>query len=134
MPNTTGPAPVKSAKKILLVEDEQDAREIYLDILKSEGLIAVGTADGTEAIVELGKDKFDLVLLDIIMPKMDGIETLNQIKSNPAKFGTPKVVMLSNIGGDIAIDKAMELGADGYMLKSETEPDDFVNIVKKYLE
>jgi CheY-like chemotaxis protein len=134
MPNTTSPAPAKSTKKILLVEDEQDAREIYLDILKSEGLIAVGTADGTEAIVELGKDKFDLVLLDIIMPKMDGIETLNQIKSNPAKFGTPKVVMLSNIGGDIAIDKAMELGADGYMFKSETEPDDFVNIVKKYLE
>jgi DNA-binding NarL/FixJ family response regulator len=68
------------------------------------------------------------------MPRMDGIETLNQIKKNPEKYGNPKVVMLSNIGGDIAIDKAMELGADGYMLKSETEPDDFVNVVTKYLE
>jgi len=123
-----------SDKKILLVEDEADAREIYLDILKGEGLTALGVADGAEALEALAKEKYSLVLLDIIMPKMDGIETLNQIKSNPEKYGAPKVVMLSNIGGDIAIDKAMELGADGYMLKSETEPDDFVNVVTKYLE
>jgi len=121
-------------KKILLVEDEPDAREIYLDILKSEGLNGTGTGDGTEALEALERDKYDLVLLDIIMPKMDGVETLGRIKQSPDKYGTPKVVMLSNIGGDIAIDKAMELGADGYMLKSETEPEDFVNVVKKYLE
>jgi len=121
-------------KKILLVEDEADAREIYLDILKGESLQAAGVSDGTEALLALEKEKYSLVLLDIIMPKMDGIETLTQIKKNPEKYGTPKVVMLSNIGGDIAIDKAMELGADGYMLKSETEPDDFVSVVIKYLE
>lgn len=123
-----------SNKKILLVEDEADAREIYLDILKGEGLKAIGVADGAEALKLMGKEKYALVLLDIIMPKMDGIETLNQIKKNPEKYGSPKVVMLSNIGGDIAIDKAMELGADGYMLKSETEPEDFVSVVTKYLE
>ncbi|MBN1332054.1 response regulator [Candidatus Dojkabacteria bacterium] len=121
-------------KKILLVEDEPDAREIYLDILKGENMDAVGVGDGTEALVELEKEKYSLILLDIIMPKMDGVETLGRIKQSPDKYGTPKVVMLSNIGGDIAIDKAMELGADGYMLKSETEPEDFVNVVKKYLE
>lgn len=123
-----------NGKKILLVEDEADASEIYLDILKGEGLDAVAVMDGTEALEALQKDKYSLVLLDIIMPKMDGVETLDQIKKDPNKYGTPKVVMLSNIGGDIAIDKAMELGADGYMLKSETEPDDFINVVKKYLE
>lgn len=125
---------VANDKKILLVEDEPDAREIYLDILKSEGLTGVGVGDGTEALETLEQGKYDLVLLDIIMPKMDGVETLGRIKQSPDKYGTPKVVMLSNIGGDIAIDKAMELGADGYMLKSETEPEDFVNVVKKYLE
>jgi len=127
-------APDISKKKILLVEDEADAREIYLDILKGENLVATGVGDGTEALQALAKEKYALVLLDIIMPKMDGIETLTQIKKNPEKYGTPKVVMLSNIGGDIAIDKAMELGADGYMLKSETEPDDFVSVIIKYLE
>ena len=123
-----------AGKKILLVEDEPDAREIYLDILKGENLDAVGVGDGTEALEALEREKYALVLLDIIMPKMDGVETLGRIKQSPDKYGTPKVVMLSNIGGDIAIDKAMELGADGYMLKSETEPEDFVNVVKKYLE
>lgn len=120
--------------KVLLVEDEPDAREIYLDILESEKIPATGVADGSEAIAYLEKNRVDLVLLDIIMPKMDGVETLGRVKKDPEKFGTPKVVMLSNIGGDIAIDKALELGADGYMLKSETEPADFVTIVKKYLE
>lgn len=120
--------------KILLVEDESDAREIYLDILQGEGMHADGAGDGTEALEALEQTKYTLVLLDIIMPKMDGVETLDKIKQNPDKYGTPKVVMLSNIGGDIAIDKAMELGADGYMLKSETEPEDFVAVVKKYLE
>ncbi len=121
-------------KRILLVEDEPDAREIYLDILEAEGLEADGVGDGTEALDALEKKKYALVLLDIIMPKMDGVETLDRIKKNPDKYGPVKVVMLSNIGGDIAIDKAMELGADGYMLKSETEPDDFVNVVKRYIE
>ncbi|MBD3280394.1 response regulator [Candidatus Dojkabacteria bacterium] len=121
-------------KKILLVEDEPDAREIYLDILKGENMDGTGVGDGTEALEALERNKYDLILLDIIMPKMDGVETLGRIKQSPDKYGTPKVVMLSNIGGDIAIDKAMELGADGYMLKSETEPEDFINVVKKYLE
>lgn len=121
-------------KKVLLVEDEVDAREIYVDILEGEGMTVDGAGDGTEALEALSKDKYGLVLLDIIMPKMDGVETLDRIKKSPDKYGTPKVVMLSNIGGDIAIDKAMELGADGYMLKSETEPEDFISIVKKYLE
>ncbi len=123
-----------SNSKILLVEDEVDARDIYTDILQGEDIQVDGVGDGTEALEALEKNKYTLVLLDIIMPKMDGVETLSKIKQNPDKYGTPKVVMLSNIGGDIAIDKAMELGADGYMLKSETEPDEFVAVVKKYLE
>ncbi len=124
----------KPHKQVLVVEDEPDAAEIYSDILKDEGITVGKAGDGTDALKALEKTDFDLVLLDIIMPEMDGVETLHQIKAHPDKYGTPKVVMLTNIGGDIAIDKAMELGADGYMLKSETEPQDFINVVKKYLE
>lgn len=123
-----------SKKKILVVEDENDARKIYLDILASAGFEAKGAANGKEALQVLEGEKFDLILLDIIMPEMDGIETLENIIKFPAKYGDSKVLMLSNIGGDIAIDKAMQIGADGYMLKSETEPLDLINIVKKYLE
>lgn len=121
-------------KKILVVEDEKDANKIYIDILTSAGFWVKGAFNGREALTALEAEKYDLVLLDIIMPEMDGIETLENIKKFPAKYGNMKVLMLSNIGGDVAIDKAMEIGADGYMLKSETEPLDLINIVNKYLE
>ncbi|MCA9385763.1 response regulator [Candidatus Dojkabacteria bacterium] len=120
--------------KVLLVEDEQDAREIYADILSANGFYVVSAVDGQDAQEKLDQESFDIVLLDIITPRKDGIQTLSEIKANPDTFGTPKVVMLSNIAGDISIDKAMELGADGYMLKSDVEPTDLVNIVRKYFE
>jgi len=65
---------------------------------------------------------------------MDGITVLGEIKKNPDKYGKPKVVMLTNIGGDLAIEKALNIGANGYMLKSETEPDQLIDIIKKYLQ
>lgn len=120
-------------KKILIVEDENDARQIFLDILTDAGFDAMAAADGKQALELMQENKFDLVLLDIIMPNMDGVQTLAEAKKYTGKYGDMKVVMLSNIGGDIAIDKAMKLGADGYMLKSETEPDDLIALVKNYL-
>ncbi|MFQ5493170.1 MAG: response regulator [Candidatus Dojkabacteria bacterium] len=120
-------------KKILVVEDENDARQIFLDILTDAGFEVLGAADGKQALATAQENKFDLVLLDIIMPNMDGVQTLAEMKKFPAKYGDMKVVMLSNIGGDVAIDKAMKLGADGYMLKSETEPEDLISLVKNYL-
>lgn len=121
-------------KKILVCEDEEDALRIYLDILNSSGFEAMGASNGKAGLQLMENNKFDLILLDIIMPEMDGLETLMNIKKFPAKYGDMRVLMLSNIGGDIAIDKAMGIGADGYMLKSETEPMDLINIVNKYLE
>ena len=67
------------------------------------------------------------------MPDKDGISILEEIKRYPDKYGDTKVVMLTNIGGDLAVDKAMKIGAAGYLLKSETDPDDLVNAVKQYL-
>ena len=124
----------KPRKQVLIVEDEPDAAEIYRELLEMEGITVDSASDGGKALTALESTDYDLVLLDIIMPEVDGVETLNQIKRHPNKYGTPKVVMLTNIGGDIAVDKAMELGADGYMLKSETEPEDFIGVVKKYLD
>jgi len=120
-------------KKILVVEDETDARQIFIDILGDAGFDVKGVADGKEALTMMQDNKFDIVLLDIIMPNMDGVQALAEIKKYPGKYGDMKVVMLSNIGGDVAIDKAMKLGADGYMLKSETEPEDLIALVKNYL-
>lgn len=119
--------------QILLAEDEEDARLIYMDILKNEEFHVEAAIDGRNTLKHLESKVYDLLLLDIIMPDMDGISVLTEIKKYPAKYGKPKVVMLTNIGGDLAIEKALDIGAIGYMLKSETEPDELVRIIKKYL-
>jgi CheY-like chemotaxis protein len=124
----------QNMKRILVVEDEDDARLLYKDILAMNGFDVYEAVDGLDAVEKSANTKFDLILMDIITPRKDGIEALADIKSNPAKFGYPKVVMLSNVSGELAIEKAMELGADGYMLKTDVEPSDIIAIVSKYFE
>jgi two-component system response regulator ResD len=124
---------MEDKRKILVVEDEPDALEIFKDILAEEGFEVDGAEGGLVALERLVNLKYDLVLLDIVMPDKDGISILEEIKRYPDKYGDTKVVMLTNIGGDLAVDKAMKIGAAGYLLKSETEPDDLVNAVKQYL-
>ena len=87
-------------KRVLVVEDEEDALTLYRDSLAASGFEVTGATNGQEALDELSKGKFDIVLLDIVMPVLDGIETLRQMKADKNKFGTMPVVMLSNIGGD----------------------------------
>lgn len=125
---------MEDKRKILVVEDEPDALEIFKDILTEEGFEVDGAEGGLIALEKLMNVRYDLVLLDIVMPDKDGISILEEIKKFPDKYGETKVVMLTNIGGDLAVDKAMKIGASGYLLKSETEPDDLVSAVKQYLE
>lgn len=125
---------MEDKRKILVVEDEPDALEIFKDILTEEGFEVDGAEGGLIALERLMNVRYDLVLLDIVMPDKDGISILEEIKKFPDKYGETKVVMLTNIGGDLAVDKAMKIGASGYLLKSETEPDDLVSAVKQYLE
>lgn len=116
-------------KKILVVEDEQDARRIYLDILTQAGFQVDGAVDGVETLSKCTNEKYDLVLLDIIMPNLDGLATLKELKDHPEKYGNMVIYMLTNIGNDVAIEKAVSLGARGYILKAETAPDDLVKQV-----
>ncbi len=123
-------------KKILIVEDEPDSLEIFVQMLSQEPSYEVSSAtDGVDALakVESEKGDFDLVLLDIVMPKMDGIDVLSKIKADPEKYGKPKIVMLTNLGGDMAIETAMKLGATGYLMKVEVEPQQLMDKIKEYL-
>lgn len=123
-----------SKAKILVVEDEPDARTMFVDLLESEGKYDVSSAvDGVEALAKAESEKFDLLLLDIVMPNKDGIETLQDIKADPDKYGDPIIVMLTNISGDAAVEKAMQLGSAGYKLKIGTEPEELLESVASYL-
>ena len=119
-----------SKKKVLVVDDEPDARELFGELLSTNSNYDVVTAeDGVDALEKCAQNKFDLVLLDIVMPKMDGVDALTEIKKNPEKYGTPTVIMLTNIGGDIAVEKALSLGAVGFKLKIDTEPEELLKTV-----
>lgn len=127
------PKPVKTGAKILVVEDEEDARTIFVDLLESENYEVSSAVDGNDALAKSAADKFDLILLDLVMPNKDGLETLQELKSNPDKYGNPIVVVLSNISGDAAVEKAMSLGAAGYRLKIKAEPDQLLKDVNDFL-
>ncbi|MCA9386988.1 response regulator [Candidatus Dojkabacteria bacterium] len=120
--------------KILVVDDEPDARDLFLDMLSAEGNYEVSTAvDGVDALAKAEATKFDMILLDIVMPNKDGVQTLTELMQDKAKYGSPKVIMLTNLGGDLAVEEAMNIGAVDYKVKIDTEPDDLLQTVAKHL-
>lgn len=125
----------QATHKILIVDDEPDARDIFVELLSTVPEYEVsGAADGIDALAKSEATKFDLILLDIVMPKKDGIETLAELLGDEAKYGKPTIIMLTNIGGDIAVEKALEMGADGYKLKIDTDPEELLRYVKQMVE
>lgn len=118
--------------KILLVEDEELVSELYKRLLllkKYEVLVAANGEDG----LALAQDELpDAVLLDIMLPKMDGIEVLRHLKEDDKTKDIP-VIMLTNIDDDIALGTAMKLHAADYMVKSDFTPRQVMEHLEKQL-
>lgn len=121
-------------KKILLVEDEPFLSGMYKTKLQLEGFDVTVAMDGEEALDKIKGDKFDLVLLDIMMPKLNGFEVLKNIRhdSNPGTSGTP-VVMLTNLGQKSDIEQGLLLGANDYVIKASFTPAEVVQKINKYI-
>lgn len=120
-------------KYILVVEDETYLRDLYVQILEKEGYIVDKAADGEEAYLKLSKKQYNLILLDIILPKMDGLQVLEKLK-NETKEVKGTVVLLTNLSQELVISKAVGLGVRGYIVKSDMTPEQIVQEVKEYLE
>ena len=117
--------------RILLVEDEADIREIYKELLGMEGYTVVEASDGDEALTKALAGDWDLLLLDIMLPKRDGLEVLSNIKSTPELKSRP-VVLLTNLDKDSILQACMQLGANIYLVKSNITPQEIVKEVAKY--
>lgn len=118
---------------VLIVEDEDSLIRALEDNLIAEGCTVDIARNGEEAIEKIGKKKPNLVLLDILMPKRDGFYVLEEIKKNPEWKLIP-VIVLSNLGEDTVIKKALEMGADDYFVKSQHPIQEILEKVKDYLE
>ena len=121
------------AQRILVVEDDEFLRELYEELLKGEGYDVTVAVDGDEGLTQMAAGGFELVLLDIMLPKMDGLEILRHMKDKPAKQANGPVVLLTNLGQDSIIKEGFALGASGYLIKSAMNPDQVLSEVKVFL-
>ncbi len=122
-----------SPKKVLLVEDEKMLAEMYATKFSMEGYGVEKAFDGAQGL-ELAKSvNPDIILLDVIMPKLDGFATLKQLKADPKLKAIP-VIMLTNLGQEDDLKKGKELGATDYYVKSNHSPSEIVDKVKAVLK
>ena len=118
-------------KKILIVEDEKSLAQAYKTILEKHGYAVQLAYDGEEALAIIDKEHADLILLDINMPKMSGLEMLKHLDADTLKS---RVIIFSNQDTQADIDEAFRLGAKRYLLKSWASPQDLVKVVEEGLE
>lgn len=119
-------------EKILLVEDDEFLRDLYQNTLKKEGFTIDVAADGDEGFKKMQMGGWDLVLLDIVLPKIDGFQIIKKLKKELPKRPNKMVIFLTNLDSEEEIKDALVLG-DGYIKKSEITPGDLVDKVKNYL-
>jgi len=123
---------MSNKKRILIIEDDQDVRELYAEVLRDEGFGVEEAVDGQSGLAKILEDGYDLILLDIMLPKFDGLEVLKTIKKKAELKGIP-VVLLTNLGREAIIKEGFSLGANGYLIKSEHTPEEIVQEVKRFL-
>jgi len=118
------------AKSILLVEDDPFLIDIYTTKLKESGFTVEVASDGESALRKVKEKEPPLVILDIVLPQLDGWEILRQIKSDP-KLKNIKIIILSNLGQKEEVEKGVALGAVKYLIKAHYTPSQVVEEVKQ---
>lgn len=117
---------------LLLVEDDGFLASIFAQKFELEGFEVVYATNGEDGIRLAKKDTPDIILLDLLMPKMDGFEALEQLKKDEKLKAVP-VLIMSNLGSREDIERCYELGASGYIIKAHSLPHETVHMVKKLL-
>lgn len=119
--------------KILIIEDDPLMSRMYQKIFTFEGYQVEIAADGLEGITKARTVQPTLILLDIMMPKMNGLQALEQLKADPATKNIP-VVMLTNLAGTQDAETALSKGAVKYIIKSEYDPKQVADLVEEILQ
>lgn len=119
-------------KKILLIEDDKFLRELMSKKLITLGYEVVSAADGESGLVMIKETQPDVVLLDLILPGINGFEVLEKAKQDPEIANIP-VVILSNLGQGEDIEKGLALGAKDFLVKAHFTPQEIVNKLKSIL-
>lgn len=118
---------------ILLVEDDPFLHKLYKDLLTREGWTVESAVEGDVALKKIKQGGWDLVLLDVMLPKMDGFAIMDNLKKDSSFKKNFPIIFLSNLDSSPELTKAKET-ADGYLIKSNLNPNEFLDEVKKILK
>ncbi|MBI3887674.1 response regulator [Candidatus Microgenomates bacterium] len=119
--------------KILLVEDDKDTRDIYEEVLVDAGFVVDTAVDGAFGLEKASKGGYDMILLDLMMPNVDGLQFLERIGENPPKTPNGPILVLTNVSQDSVVQKALDLGATAYFIKANINPEQLLKEVRSFL-
>jgi len=120
-------------KKILIIEDDKFLRELIAQKLIKEGYEVSEAVDGEEGLKKLKEEKPDLVLLDLILPGIDGFEVLARTREESTLSSIP-VIILSNLGQKEDVEKGLKMGAVDYLIKAHFTPGEIIEKIKAALK
>lgn len=120
-----------NAKKILLIEDDLDTRNLYSDVLKTKGYEVDIASDGEEGLAKARAGRYVLILLDIMLPRIDGLQVLSILKKEDSQR---RVAIFTNLSSSDLSEEAKKNGADEFILKSDTDPGKLLEIMKSLIE
>jgi len=118
--------------KVLIVEDDRFLRELLIRKLEGQGFIISTAVEGKEALSKAKEELPQLILLDLILPGIDGFEVLKQIKED-SQINKIPVIILSNLGQQEEVEKGLKLGAADYLVKAHFTPDEIIGKIKEVL-
>ncbi|OIO20559.1 MAG: response regulator [Candidatus Magasanikbacteria bacterium CG_4_10_14_0_8_um_filter_32_14] len=124
---------LKQAPVVLLIEDDNFLGNIYKTKFEMEKFKVIVATDGLEGLEMVKKKKPDIILLDILMPKMDGFEVLSNLKKDKNLVKIP-VILLTNLGQKDDVEKGLKLGAVDYLIKAHYKPSETVAKIKSVLQ
>lgn len=123
----------KKQKEILVIEDDQFLVKIYESKFKKEGFAVRSAYDGKEGLKEVKKKLPNIIILELILPNLDGFSFLEKIKKEPKLAGVP-VIILTDLGQKADIERGKELGAVEYFVKVDTPLSKIIKTIKKYIK
>ncbi|EKD65550.1 MAG: hypothetical protein ACD_50C00052G0003 [uncultured bacterium] len=121
------------AQKILLIEDDTYIRKLYAEVLEQAGYEVEVAEDGISGLDKINREKFDAILLDVVMPRLDGLGVLESLEKNPPPQKNGPIILLSNLAKDPITQGGLDKGAVGYIVKSDINPDELIEKIQKFL-
>ncbi len=120
--------------EILIIEDDSNSKSVYKEMFENAGFSVNTAADGEEGLEKVKQGGYSAILLDVMLPKLDGLGLLASLKKDPPLKKNGPIILLTNLSHDPVIKEGMKLGASGHITKSDYTPDELVKKVKNYLQ